>query len=180
MGIKTGYIRVAGYNLACCMNYDEEDLTVYSIVMHGKSLSINGAERLSSHTETLNLMRWARTFEKEGVAAGERILSTATQGNRENNVQLAAAADAMVLTRGTLAAETVLYPVEKKVSAGDVLGKLRLTDAFGNVKEVDLIAMNDAVTDRTAEYTILSAISIGTMVTCAVAATFLRKRRSRS
>ena len=180
VGIKTGYIRVAGYNLACCMNYDEEDLTVYSIVMHGKSLSINGAERLSSHTETLNLMRWARTFEKEGVAAGERILSTATQGNRENNVQLAAAADAMVLTRGTLAAETVLYPVEKKVSAGDVLGKLRLTDAFGNVKEVDLIAMNDAVTDRTAEYTILSAISIGTMVTCAVAATFLRKRRSRS
>ena len=27
VGIKTGYIRVAGYNLACCMNYDEEDMT---------------------------------------------------------------------------------------------------------------------------------------------------------
>ena len=176
VGIKTGYIKVAGYNLACCMEYDEQDMTVYSVVMNGRSIN----DRLTSHTETINLMRWARTFHKETVPAGERITTASTAGSREPNVQLATATEAVMLTQTNLQREIVLKTLDRKVAAGDVLGTLKLTDDFGNVREIDLVAMADAATDNTREYVILSALSLGSLAVCAAAATFLRKRKSRA
>ena len=176
VGIKTGYIKVAGDNLACCMEYDEQDMTVYSVVMHGRSIN----DRLTSHTETINLMRWARTFHKETVPAGERITTASTAGSREPNVQLATATEAVMLTQTNLQREIVLKTLDRKVAAGDVLGTLKLTDDFGNVREIELVAMADAATDNTREYVILSALSLGSLAICAVAATFLRKRKSRA
>ena len=174
VGIKTGYIGVAGYNLACCMEYDEEDMTVYSVVMQGRSVN----DRLGSHLETINLMRWARTFHKETVPAGERITAASTAGSREPNVQLATATEAVMLTQTNLQREIILKTLDRKVTAGDVLGTLKLTDDFGNVKEIDLVAMADAATDNTREYVILSALSLGSLAVCAVAATFLRRKRA--
>ena len=174
VGIKTGYISVAGYNLACCMEYDEEDMTVYSVVMQGRSVN----DRLGSHLETINLMRWARTFHKETVPAGQRITAASTAGSREPNVQLATAGEAVMLTQTNLQQEIILKTLDRKVSAGDVLGTLKLTDDFGNVKEIDLVAMADAVTDNTREYVILSGISLGSLAASVVAATFLRRKRA--
>jgi hypothetical protein len=85
-----------------------------------------------------------------------------------------------MLTQTNLQREIVLKTLDRKVAAGDVLGTLKLTDDFGNVKEIDLVAMADAATDNTREYVILSALSLGSLAVCAAAATFLRKRKSRA
>ena len=172
VGIKTGYIRVAGYNLACCMEYDEQDMTVYSVVMQGKSVN----DRLGSHLETINLMRWARTFHKETVAAGEPIALAATQNSDEDNVQLVTAGEAVMLTQTALQREVTLDEIGRTVKAGDVLGKLKLTDDFGNVKELDLVAAADAATDMTTEYLIMTGLSLGSLAILAVISTFLRKK----
>ena len=176
IGVKTGYISAAGYNLTCCMDYDEEDLLFYSIVMSGKSVPTASGNLLGSHLETINIMRWARTFHKEGVAAGEEVATAATQGSDELNIRLAAAGDALMLTRTSLQREIVLNEIGRQVKAGDVLGVLKLTDDFGNVKEIELTAMNDAVTDRSTEYMIMTGLSVGSIALLAVISTFLRKK----
>lgn len=172
VGIKTGYIRVAGYNLACCMEYDEQDMTVYSVVMQGKSVN----DRLGSHLETINLMRWARTFHKETVAAGEPIALAATQNSDEDNVQLVTAGEAVMLTQTALQREVTLDEIGRTVKAGDVLGALKLTDDFGNVREIELVAAADAKTDMTTEYLIMTGLSLGSLAILAVISTFLRKK----
>lgn len=177
IGIKTGYIRVAGYNLACCMDYADEDLLFYSVVMNGKDVNINGENRLGSHLETINLLRWARTFHKEGVAAGDQIATAATQGSREDNIQLAAAGDALMLTQTSVQQTVTLGEIGKEVKAGDVLGVLQLTDDFGNVKEVELVAVNDAKTDTSFEYTVILGITAACVVLMAVTA-LLRKKKT--
>ena len=174
IGIKTGYIRVAGYNLACCMDYDEQDMMVYSVVMNGKAIN----DRLGSHLETINLMRWARTFHKETVSAGQQIALAATQSSKEDNVQLVTAGEAVMLTQTALQQEVVLDQIGRSVKAGDVLGKLKLTDDFGNVKELDLVAAADAATDMTTEYLTMTGLSLGSLAVLAVISTLLRKRKT--
>ncbi len=174
VGIKTGYISVAGYNLSCCMEYDEQDMTVYSVVMNGKSIN----DRLGSHLETINLMRWARTFHKETVAAGEPIGLAATQNSDEDNVQLVTAGETVMLTQTALQREVTLGEIGRAVKAGDVLGKLKLTDDFGNVKELDLVAAADAKTDMTTEYLIMTGLALGSLAILAVISTFLRKKKT--
>ena len=176
IGIKTGYIRVAGYNLACCMDYADEDLLFYSVVMNGKAVNINGESRLGSHLETINLLRWARTFHKEGVAAGDQIATAATQGSREDNIRLAAAGDALMLTQTSVQQTVTLGEIGKEVKAGDVLGVLQLTDDFGNVKEVELVAVNDAKTDTSFEYTVILGITAACVVLMAVTALIRKKK----
>jgi D-alanyl-D-alanine carboxypeptidase len=174
IGIKTGYIKVAGYNLACCMDYDEQDMLVYSVVMNGKAIN----DRLGSHLETINLMRWARTFHKETVSAGQQIALAATQSSKEDNVQLVTAGEAVMLTQTTLQQEVVLDQIGRSVKAGDVLGKLKLTDDFGNIREIDLVAAADAATDMTTEYLTMTGLSLGSLAVLAVISTLLRKRKT--
>ena len=176
IGVKTGYISVAGYNLTCCMDYADQDLLFYSIVMNGKPVSTASGGLLGSHLETINIMRWARTFHKEGVAAGEQVATAATQGSDEQNIQLTVTGDALMLTQTTLQREIVLNEIARQVKTGDVLGVLKLTDDFGNVKELDLVAMNDAITDRSTEYLIMTGLSVGSLAILAVVSTFLRKK----
>ena len=176
IGIKTGYIRVAGYNLTCCMDYDEEDMLVYSVVMNGKAVPTASGDRLGSHLETINLMRWARTFHKETISAGQVITTAATAGSDEQNIQLTVASEAVMLTQTALQQEVVLGEIGRQVKTGDVLGLLRLTDDFGNVKELDLVAANDAITDRSTEYLIMTGLSVGSLAILAVVSSFLRKK----
>lgn len=177
VGIKTGYIKVAGRNLSCCMEYDEEGLTFYSVVMNGRDVTVNGETRQGHYLDTIDLMRYARTFHKEGVAAGDQIATAATQGSREDNIQLAAASEALMLTQTNLQQTVTLNEIGKEVKAGDVLGKLTLTDDFGNVKEIDLVAVADAKTDLAFEYIVILGITAACVVLMAVAA-LIRKKKS--
>jgi len=142
------------------------------VVMQGKSVN----DRLGSHLETINLMRWARTFHKETVAAGEPIALAATQNSDEDNVQLVTAGEAVMLTQTALQREVTLDEIGRTVKAGDVLGKLKLTDDFGNVREIELVAAADAKTDMTTEYLIMTGLSLGSLAILAVISTFLRKK----
>jgi len=81
-----------------------------------------------------------------------------------------------MLTQTTLQREIVLNEIARQVKTGDVLGVLKLTDDFGNVKELDLVAMNDAITDRSTEYLIMTGLSVGSLAILAVVSTFLRKK----
>ena len=57
-----------------------------------------------------------------------------------------------------------------------MLGKLTLTDDFGNVREIDLVAAADAITDMSTEYLIMTGLSLGSLAVLAVISTFLRKK----
>lgn len=160
VGIKTGSINAAGLNLACCMEYEEQDLTFYSVVMHADEVMLNGSERSGHYLDTIELMTWARTFHKEGVAAGEQVAATATKGSRKENVQLVAEGEALMLTQNTLQRQVTLDAIGKEVKAGDRLGTLTLTDDFGNVKEVALLAAADAKTDSTLLYVGIAAAAV--------------------
>ena len=70
----------------------------------------------------------------------------------------------------------MLGEIGRQVKTGDVLGLLRLTDDFGNVKELDLVAANDAITDRSTEYLIMTGLSVGSLAILAVVSSFLRKK----
>lgn len=174
VGIKTGSISEAGLNLACCMEYDEEDLTFYSVVMHAGEVMIDGSERSGHYLDTIELMTWARTFHKEGVAAGEQVAAAATKGSREENVQLVAENEALMLTQNTLQRQVTLDAIGKEVKAGDRLGTLILTDDFGNVKEVALLAAADAKTDSTLLY-----VGIGAAVVVAAAVIVLATKKKK-
>jgi hypothetical protein len=93
-------------------------------------------------------------------------------------VQLVTAGQAVMLTQTTLQQEVVLDQIGRSVKAGDVLGKLKLTDDFGNVKELDLVAAADAATDMTTEYLTMTGLSLGSLAVLAVISTLLRKRKT--
>lgn len=174
VGIKTGSISQAGLNLACCMEYAEQDLTFYSVVMHADEVEINGSERSGHYLDTIELMTWARTFHKEGVTAGEQVATAATKGSQEDNIQLVAAVDAQMLTQTTLQQTILLNEIGREVKAGDGVGILTLIDDFGNVKQVELLAAADAKTDNTLLYVGIAAAAV---VVVAVAAIVLVKKK---
>ena len=175
IGIKTGYIKVAGRNLSCCMDYDEEDLLFYSVVMNGRDVPINGETRQGHYLDTIELMRWARTFHKEGVASGEQVAMAATKGSREDNLQLVAESEALLLTQTAVQKTVTLNEIGKEVKAGDVLGVLALTDDFGNVKEVNLLAAADAVTEGGMTVVLIAAAAL---VAVAIVIVFAKKGKA--
>ncbi len=174
VGIKTGFINQAGLNLACCMEYDEQDLTFYSVVMHADEVLVNGAERSGHYLDTIELMTWARTFHKEGVAAGEQVATAATKGSREDNIVLAAESGVQMLTQNALQRQITLNEIGKEVKAGDMLGTLTLTDDFGNIREIPLLAAADAKTDSTLLYAGIGAVAV---VLVAAALVLTKKRK---
>ena len=175
IGVKTGYIKVAGRNLSCCMDYDEEDLLFYSVVMNGRDVAINGETRQGHYLDTIELMRWARTFHKEGVASGEQVAMAATKGSREDNIQLVAESEALLLTQTAVQKTVTLNEIGKEVKAGDVLGILTLTDDFGNVKEVNLLAAADAVTEGGMTVVLIAAAAL---VSVAIVIVFAKKGKA--
>ena len=175
IGIKTGYIKVAGRNLSCCMDYDEEDLLFYSVVMNGRDVPVNGETRQGHYLDTIELMRWARTFHKEGVASGEQVAMAATKGSREDNIQLVAESEALLLTQTAVQKTVTLNEIGKEVKAGDVLGVLTLTDDFGNVKEVNLLAAADAVTEGGMTVVLIAAAAL---VAVAIVIVFAKKGKA--
>ena len=176
IGVKTGYIKVAGRNLSCCMDYDEEDLLFYSVVMNGRDVAVNGETRQGHYLDTIDLMGWARTFHKEGVAAGDQVATAATKGNKEDNIQLVAESEAMLLTQTEIQKTITLNEIGKEVKAGDVLGVVTMTDDFGNVKEVNLLAASDAVTET--NVTAIVLIAAAAVVAVAVVVVFAKKGKA--
>jgi len=176
VGIKTGSISEAGLNLACCMEYEEQDLTFYSVVMHADEVMINGAERSGHYLDTIELLTWARAFHKEGVAAGEQVATAATKGSREDNISLVAESEALMLTQDALQRTVSLNEISKDVKAGDKLGTLTLTDDFGNIKEIALLAAADAKTDSTLLYVCAGAGVVTVGAVLGIIVTLLKKR----
>lgn len=142
IGIKTGYIRVAGNNLACCMVHD--DLTFYSVVMHAHDEEQPDGTWLEGHfMDTRDLMVWARSFQKFGYAAGEEV-TTLTKGVRSTAIRLLAKDDIYALGQTGVDQKVELDKIPLRIHAGDVLGKLVITDEFENVRETELVAAEDA------------------------------------
>lgn len=141
IGIKTGYISAAGNNLACCMVHD--DLTFYSVVMRAHDEQQPDGTWLEGHyMDTRDLMVWARSFRKFGYAAGEEAAIVA-KGLRSAPIRLLAKDDIYALGQTGVDQKIELNRVGLKVMAGDELGKLILTDEFGNVRETPLLAAED-------------------------------------
>ncbi|MBQ7492085.1 MAG: D-alanyl-D-alanine carboxypeptidase [Clostridia bacterium] len=98
IGIKTGYISLAGNNLACCMIHG--DLTFYSVVMHAHDEQQSDGSWLEGHyMDTRDLMVWARSFRKAGFTAGEQVAVISTALSPVKNLPLVAAEDVCILTR---------------------------------------------------------------------------------
>lgn len=143
IGIKTGYISLAGNNLACCMVHD--DLTFYSVVMHAHDEQQPDGSWLEGHyMDTHDLMVWARSFRKEGFAAGEQVAVTSTALSPVKNLPLVAASDVYILTREGTMPRITLKDTGFAVKAGDRVGSLSLRDCFGNDRRTDLLAAADA------------------------------------
>ena len=141
IGIKTGYIRVAGNNLACCMVHG--DLTFYSVVMHAHDEQQPDGTWLEGHyMDTRELMVWARSFQKFGYAAGDEV-TTVERGMHASEIRLLAKDDIYALGQTGVDEKVELNKIPLRVKAGDVLGKLTVSDEFGNVRETELVAAED-------------------------------------
>ena len=172
LGIKTGSTKAAGLNFACCMKKD--DLVFYSVVMHAGTVEIDG-ESLSGHfTDTVTLLDYARTYSKDGFAAGETVGKLRTQGSLLKNLNVVASEDLYTLVSGklnvTLEASADLG---KSVKKGDIVGKAIVTDDFGNTKEVALLAAADATTNPL-QYAIFV---IPVVVVAAIAVLIIKKKQ---
>ena len=139
----------------------------------GRDVAVNGETRQGHYLDTIDLMGWARTFHKEGVAAGDQVATAATKGNKEDNIQLVAESEAMLLTQTEIQKTITLNEIGKEVKAGDVLGVVTMTDDFGNVKEVNLLAAADAVTET--NVTAIVLIAAAAVVAVAVVVVFAKK-----
>lgn len=141
IGIKTGSTRDAGYNLCACMVKD--DLMFYSVVMQGESVERNGSTLYSHYLSTIDLFRYAQEFERKGFTAGTEVLKTPMQGSRTADLPLTIEEDLYILAKEgeQIFAETDIEPVGRRVEAGQIVGMLTLRDAFGNVRETPLVAM---------------------------------------
>ncbi len=146
IGIKTGTTPAAGYNLSSCMVKD--DLTFYTVVMHcsdimGEDYSMTDGR----YVDTRALFDYARLFEKQGYAAGDTVCEKALWGSLFGSaVPLTANEDMYLLGReGEALNPTIELSIEgSSVKAGDVVGRVVITDEFGNTHETELIAGADA------------------------------------
>jgi len=145
IGIKTGFTNAAGNNLSCCMIND--DLTFYSVVMHAHDEKNENGDWIEMHyTDTAELMKWARSFKKVGMAAGtEGRLLKGTKYSMFKNVYVKTAEDVYILAQEDVE-PTYEYSMGTSVKAGDVVGRVTYTDQFGNSRSSDLIATADAKT----------------------------------
>ncbi len=141
IGIKTGSTRDAGYNLSACMV--KGDLTFYSVVMQGREVERRGSTLYSHYLSTIDLFRYAQSFEKTGFTAGSEVCRAAMRGSRTADLPLTIEEDLFILAGEGEAvfAETDLDPIGRHVEAGQIVGMLTLRDAFGNVRETPLVAM---------------------------------------
>ena len=147
LGIKTGFITVAGNNLSCCMQHD--DLKFYSVVMHAHDQQNEAGEWLEYHfVDTAELMKWARSYKKVGAAAGtEGISDVGTKFSTTKNVSYKVKDDVYILSQDENYQPTYTFAeLGWKVKAGDVIGTVAYSDDFGNVRTSDLIAAADART----------------------------------
>ena len=69
----------------------------------------------------------------------------------------------------------LMEEIGKEVKAGDVLGVLTLTDDFGNVKEVNLLAAADAVTEGGMTVVLIAAAAL---VAVAIVIVFAKKGKA--
>lgn len=146
LGIKTGFITVAGNNLSCCMQHD--NLLFYSVVMHAHDQQNEAGEWLEYHfVDTAELMKWARSFKKVGVAAGtEGVSDVGTKLSMTKNVSYKVEKDVYIIAQNDVEPTFAFEELGWKVSEGDVIGTITYSDEFGNVRSSDLIAAADAKT----------------------------------
>ena len=149
VGIKTGYIQAAGSNLACCVEKDGR--VFYSVVMHCHDVP-RGDRSLSGHfLDTITLMNYALQFYPTSYTPGFPIASAATKGSLKDNVQIGVAQPIGALSPQALEPQLSLS-LGARVKKGDVVGTLtldsglELPEGLSSVKEVELIALNDAST----------------------------------
>lgn len=173
LGIKTGSTKAAGLNFACCMKND--DLLFYSVVMHAASMEYEGSTVSGHFVDTVTLLDYARTYQKDGFAAGEAVGKLRTKGNLLKNLPVTAAEDFYALTKGDMKVELVAADdLGKSVKKGDTVGKAVFTDDFGNTREVALLAAADAATNPL-EYGIVAVIVIAA---AAAIVPVIKKRKS--
>lgn len=146
LGIKTGFITVAGNNLSCCMQHD--DLKFYSVVMHARDQKNEDGEWREFHfVDTADLMKWARSFKKVGVAAGtEGISDVGTKLSMTKNVSYKVESDVYILAQDDVQPTYSFENLGWKVKEGDVIGTVTFSDEFGNERSANLIASADAKT----------------------------------
>lgn len=172
LGIKTGSTPAAGYNLASCMKKD--DLEFYSVVMRCSG-TLDGREFVYGHyTETINLLTYARQFSKKGYAAGETVQECSLFGILGSRIPVQAQSDLYILERDEkeLAPELVLEVSGSAVRQGDVIGRLILSDEFGNVRETPLVAGADC--QRSLLLPILAVVIVAAIVVVTV---LVRKKK---
>ncbi|MBQ3200492.1 MAG: D-alanyl-D-alanine carboxypeptidase [Clostridia bacterium] len=172
IGIKTGSTRDAGYNLSACMV--KGDLTFYSVVMQGREVERRGSTLYSHYLSTIELFRYAQGFEKTGFTAGSEILRTSMQGSKTADLPLTIEEDLFILAQEgeQIFAETHLEKIGRRVEAGQIVGMLTLRDAFGNVRETPLVAMESIAVP----FTLPPAVSGAGCVLVLVAFIMLRKK----
>lgn len=158
LGIKTGSTKAAGLNFACCMKKD--DLVFYSVVMHAGSVEYEGSTVSGHFTDTVTLLDYARTYSKDGFAAGETVGKIRTKGNLLKNLTVVASEDLYTLVSGKLNVELVAADdLGSSVKKGDAVGKAVVKDDFGNTKEVVLLAAADASTNPV-EYVVVAVVVV--------------------
>ena len=158
LGIKTGSTKAAGLNFACCMKKD--DLVFYSVVMHAGSVEYEGSTISGHFTDTVTLLDYARTYSKDGFAAGETVGKIRTKGNLLKNLTVVASEDLYTLVSGKLNVELVAADdLGSSVKKGDAVGKAVVKDDFGNTKEVVLLAAADASTNPV-EYVVVAVVVV--------------------
>lgn len=174
VGIKTGYIQAAGSNLACCVEKDGR--VFYSVVMHCHDVP-RGDRSLSGHfLDTITLMNYALQFYPTSYTPGFPIASAATKGSLKDNVQIGVAQPIGALSPQALEPQ-LSFSLGARVKKGDVVGTLtldsglELPEGLSSVKEVELIALNDASTS------LLIYILPAVLVTALVLFLVLRGRR---
>lgn len=146
LGIKSGYTDAAGNNLSCAMQHD--DLMFYSVTMHAHDeKNADGRWIEMQYAETAELMKWARSFKKVGVAAGtEGVLKKGTKFNLQKNIYVKAENDVWILAQDDVEPTYTYANIGTKVKAGDKVAIMTYTDEFGNSRSTDLIATADAKT----------------------------------
>ena len=173
LGIKTGSTSAAGLNFACCMKKD--DLVFYSVVMHADEMYYQGNTVSGHFVDTVKLLDYARTFSKTGFAAGETVGQLRTQGSLLKNLPVHAQEDFYALSTGELQVELIAAEdLGKTVKQGDIVGKAVITDDFGNIKEVALVAAKDASTG-VLQYALIAAPVI---VVAAIVVLILKRKQS--
>ena len=149
VGIKTGYISAAGYNLACCMERD--GLVYYSIVMHAAAkIDSSTGNTLSYHyIDTIAQLDYADQFTRKGYSAGETVAIIRLKGAIHKNLPVMPAEDIYILTQNKNEFPKRKFILDQRtgtVTVGQTIGKLVITDDFGNQHETALLAAADQKT----------------------------------